>query len=71
MQGNEAWDADSGRRRSWHCEGLTMLIPIYDKLEDGAEVLWVDHTGRTVGRIRSLVKKKHELEAFDDNVEQE
>jgi len=30
---------------------------------------WVEHDGRSVKRIRRLVKKKHELEVFDDGEE--
>lgn len=58
---------DAGKRTGrWVFEGLTSLLPIYDELEDGAEVLWRDYSGRTLKRVRSMVKKKEELEAFDD-----
>jgi Domain of unknown function (DUF4288) len=65
-EGSEAWDSETGRKGAWHFEGLTSLLPVYDRLEDGAEIIWVEHAGRTVRRIRGLVKKKHELEAFAD-----
>jgi hypothetical protein len=65
-EGSEAWDSETGRKGAWHFEGLTSLLPIYDRLEHGAEIIWVKHAGRTVKRIRALVKSKHELEAFDD-----
>jgi uncharacterized protein DUF4288 len=68
-EGNEAWDSETGRKGAWHFEGLTSLLPIYDRLEHGAEIIWVEHAGRTVRRIRALVKKKEELEAFDDLAE--
>lgn len=58
---------DAGKRNGrWVFEGLTSLLPIYDELGDGAEVLWRDCSGRTLKRIRALVKKKNALEAFDD-----
>jgi hypothetical protein len=65
-QGPEARDVDTGRKGSWHFEGLTSLLPVYDELEDGAEVLWVRHAGRSVRKIRAMVKHKRELEVFDD-----
>lgn len=58
--------AVDGRKGHWVFEGLTSLLPIYDELEDGAEILWVEHRNRTVQKIRSWVKQKDELEAFDD-----
>jgi hypothetical protein len=42
------------------------LLAIHDELKDGAEILWGEHRNRTVRKIRSLVKKKNELETFDD-----
>jgi hypothetical protein len=48
----------------WEFIGLTSLLPIYDKLEDGAEVHWADHTGKTLKSVRGLVKQKRQLEIF-------
>lgn len=59
-------DTTDKRTGRWVFEGLTSLLPIYDELEDGAEILWRDHSGRTLKRVRAMVKKKSELEAFDD-----
>jgi hypothetical protein len=39
VDGSEMWDADSRRRGSWRFEGLTGLVPVYEPLEDGAEIL--------------------------------
>ena len=50
-------------------EGLTSLLPIYEALEDGAEIIWNEHKNRTVKKIKSLVKSKGELESFDDSDE--
>lgn len=41
-------------------------MPIYDEFSDGAEILWIEHKNRTVGKIRSWVKRNEELEVFDD-----
>lgn len=59
-------DDDGKRTGGWIFEGLTSLLPIYDELGDGAEVLWRDHSGRTLRRIRAMLKKKGDLEAFQD-----
>jgi hypothetical protein len=54
------------RKGNWRFEGLTELLPIYEKLEDGAEILWKEHKGRTVRTIKSWVRDKRELAAFRD-----
>jgi len=64
---SEAWDADSKRKGCWRFEGLTSLLPIYEALEDGTEVLWTQHAGKSVRTIKQLVKRKRDLEAFDDS----
>lgn len=56
----------SGRAGQWIFEGLTSLLPIYDELTDGAEIAWTEHANRTVGKVRSWIKRKEELEVFDD-----
>jgi hypothetical protein len=47
-------------------DGLTSLLPIYEKLEDGAEILWKDHRNTTVQKVLRRIKQKHELKVFDD-----
>lgn len=59
-------DSSTGRKGRWIYEGLTSLLPIYDPLEDGAEIFWIDHKNRTIKTIKSRVKQKYELEVFDD-----
>ncbi|MBK1835442.1 hypothetical protein JIN78_15335 [Roseibacillus ishigakijimensis] len=44
--------------------GLTSLIPIYDELEDGNEIEWIDHTGETVMDMFERVRDNSSLEAF-------
>ena len=51
----------SGR---WVFEGLTMLMPIYERIGDGAEVLWAAHPNTTRSAIRKRVKPKSQLEVF-------
>ena len=50
----------------WVFEALTRLLPIYDALEDGAEVLWVEHTNKALGQLRRRIKPKGKLEVFED-----
>lgn len=58
-----------GRACVWRYEGLTSLLPIYEELEDGAEILWREHENITVKKVKSWVKAKHQLETFDDEDE--
>lgn len=55
-----------GRRGKWVFEGLTSLLPIYEQIEDGSEIFWSEHRGKTVRKIKSKAKKKAELEVFQD-----
>jgi hypothetical protein len=65
--GSEAWDSsDHQRKGAWRFEGLTSLLPIYDKIEDGVEILWREYESKSVKGIRAMVKRKADLECFDD-----
>jgi len=59
-------DDSKNKKGHWVFEGLTSLLPIYDELEDGTEILWVEHRNRTVRNVQSRIKQKEQLEAFDD-----
>lgn len=64
---SEFWDSSNEKRKGhWVFEGLTSLLPICDELTDGAEILWVEYQNKSVGKIRSYVKEKAQLEVFDD-----
>jgi hypothetical protein len=45
-------------------EGLTTLVPIYDELEDGSEILWTEYENKAAKTIRRWAKKKEDLEVF-------
>lgn len=45
----------------WQYLGVTELLPIYEALEDGSEIAWTEHRGRTLKGLRALVKTKQEL----------
>jgi hypothetical protein len=53
-----------GKLGRWVFEGLASLLPVYEQLTDGAEILWVEHGGLSLANIKRLVKKKSQLEAF-------
>lgn len=45
-------------------EGLTTLIAVYENLEDGAEIIWIEHENKAVKSIIKRVKGKEDLEVF-------
>lgn len=45
----------------WQYLGITELLPIYEEIEDGAEIAWSENSGRTLKSLRKLVKSKREL----------
>ena len=51
----------------WIFEGLTSLLPIYEEIEDGCEIMWDEYENITVKRVKSMTKKKRQLECFDDS----
>lgn len=60
-------DAVSKKRSKIVFEGLSSLLPVYDEIdEDGTEIVFEDQFV-SVGRIKSWIRKKEELEAFNDN----
>ncbi|WP_338844900.1 DUF4288 domain-containing protein [Massilia sp. W12] len=60
------FEGSKNRKGRWVFEGLTSLLAIHEELQDGAEILWEEHDNRTLGKIRSWIKRKDELEVFDD-----
>jgi hypothetical protein len=49
----------------WKFMGLTDLLPIYEELEDGAEILWCERR-TTFAALTRRVHKKKQLGVFDD-----
>ena len=62
--GDTPWHDAKGRKGRLLFEGLTSLLPIYDELEDGAEVFWWKHNKVAGGSINKLVRSKKNLEGF-------
>ena len=46
----------------WVYEGITELLPIYEPLADGAEIMWAEHRPKKLKSLRALVKQVHEFE---------
>jgi hypothetical protein len=40
----------------WVFEGVTELLPIYEDLEDGAEIMWAKHAPRKLKNLRKAVR---------------
>ena len=53
----------------WRFAGISRLLPIYDGLEDGAEILWTKLGCIPITKIKKLVKTKRQLPVFNDNDE--
>lgn len=62
--GTEGID-DFKRKGIWIFEGLNELIPVYEKIEDGCEILWTKHYC-SVKTATNMVKRKDDLQAFSD-----
>jgi len=45
----------------WVFEGLTELMPIYEELEDGSEIMWSKHSPKKLRHLRKWVRTKEEL----------
>jgi hypothetical protein len=45
----------------WVFEGVTEVLPVYEELEDGAEIMWRDRSPRKLKNLRALVRQKHEF----------
>jgi hypothetical protein len=50
----------------WIFEGVTDLLPVYERLKDGAEILWTQRSPRTLKALRALVKSKRSLRRSSD-----
>lgn len=44
----------------WVFEGVTEILPIYEQIEDGAEIVWAEYT-RKLRTIRKSTKTKKQL----------
>ena len=45
----------------WVFEGVTELLPIYDELEDGSEIMYRKHNPTKLKNLRKIIRKKNEF----------
>ena len=57
---DDTWYDDRGRLRHVF-DGIAALLPIYEDLEDGAEVMWTDHGEMTAAKAKRMVRTKRQL----------
>jgi len=50
----------------WRFVGISMPLPVYEEIEDGAEILWTEYGALQIRTIKKLVKKKRQLSVFND-----
>lgn len=65
----QAGDPSRTKGGEWRFAGISMLLPVYENIEDGAEILWVDRGRMPIRSIKKLVRSKRNLPVFDDNNE--
>ncbi|MEM6297375.1 MAG: DUF4288 domain-containing protein [Bacteroidota bacterium] len=69
-EGNQQFTNENGVEMEWCFVGIADLIPVYEDIEDGAEIMWTDYgyiSNKRAEKIprtkedilRSLVPKKH------------
>ena len=51
-----------GRKGKWKFMGLADLLPIYERLSDGAELYWKKHVGKSIPKIEQMVRTRKEIE---------
>jgi hypothetical protein len=51
----------------WRFAGISMLLPVCEKIEDGSEILWDNRGFMSVKKIKNLVKTKSKLSVFNDD----
>ncbi len=45
----------------WVFEGITELLPIYEELDDGAEIMWAKYRPRKLKNLQKQVRKRNEF----------
>ncbi len=42
----------------WLFEGVTELLPVYDEINDGVEIMWGEHNPKKLKNLQKMVRKK-------------
>ncbi|QKE63321.1 DUF4288 domain-containing protein [Aquipseudomonas campi] len=45
----------------WVFEGITDILPIYEELEDGSEIMWSEHKPTKLKNLRKMVRRRGEF----------
>lgn len=45
----------------WVFEGVTELLPVYEPLEDGSEIMWAEHKPRKLKSLKKLVRGRKDF----------
>jgi hypothetical protein len=55
---------DEGRPAQWVFRGLRQLLPIYEKIADGAEIMFETYEDVPVSAAKKMVRSRRNLAAF-------
>lgn len=62
MEGTSPYKGgDQGIPVQWIFEGVTELLPIYEPLDDGAEIMWAEHPATKLTRLRQRARSLEDL----------
>lgn len=56
--GDRSINEATGREYECRFVGLTDIMPVYDEIEDGCEVLWCKHQGISMKKALSMVRSR-------------
>jgi hypothetical protein len=45
----------------WVFEGMTSVVPVYEELADGSEIMWQERSPRKLKNLQALISQKHEF----------
>jgi hypothetical protein len=48
-------------RVRWIFEGITELLPVYEEMADGSEIMWTERKPRTLRKLRTMVRSRAAL----------
>ena len=54
-------DGKEGVPVQWEYMGIVELLPIYEEIEDGSEIMWTSNYPRKLKNLKGLVKAKNEF----------
>ena len=55
---SEPYQGGKGVPVQWLYEGITELLPVYEELKDGAEIMWLPRRRTKLKNLRKLIKEK-------------